>query len=392
MGIAGKVADTIINSQSQHMLIEASLCPQFRSSKSDCALCADSCPVGAIDIGENGAEIKGGCINCGACFSVCPNGAFRIKERDDRIIIRELRSKSGTGVHGTKVFRISCEKGDASSDLTVSCLGRLTEVLLLWPIRAGAQAVEIAQPACKDCPSVKAVSHLSDIIRRTLYLYEMLGIERDRIYIKEVPQQGSTKSSEKSVSRREFLGALSKNAAAAIPDFENKEDENGEDFRDVIHKRHENPKRALLLESLRDFSHEAGTLNTVYADSKDSILAEVEVTAECTACGVCAAVCPTGAIIQIRTEDHFSLNFRPDLCTNCKVCVTACMHKAVSIKGSVLLNLLLQQKEMRLFEGKKKACSLCRMDFIDKGAGSVICPLCLDRHRRQMAAIENLIK
>jgi len=224
----------------------------------------------------------------------------------------------------------------------------------------------------------------------------MLGIKRDRIYIKEIPRRGPTKSSEKSVSRREFLGAIRKNAAgaaaAAIPDFENKEDEKGEDFKDVIHKRHENPKRALLLESLKDFSLEAGTLNTVYADSKDSISAEVEVTAECTACGVCAAVCPTGAIIQIRTEDRFSLNFRPDLCTNCKVCAAACMHKAVSIKGSALLNLLLQQKEMRLFEGKKKACSVCRMDFIDKGPGSDICPLCIDRHRRQMAAIQNLIK
>ncbi|MBI3592408.1 MAG: 4Fe-4S dicluster domain-containing protein, partial [Nitrospirae bacterium] len=134
------------------------MCTRFRTPKSDCSICADLCPMSAISVSENGAEIKGGCVGCGVCSAACPNGALRIKERDDKKIIQEIGSKP-IG-QGAKTFRISCERGDASSDLIVSCLGRLTDVLLLEPIRMGAQTIEIIQPSCSECPSVKASAHL----------------------------------------------------------------------------------------------------------------------------------------------------------------------------------------------------------------------------------------
>ncbi len=83
MGIAEKVAATII-SNNKYVLIEASLCTRFRTPKSDCSICVDLCPMAAISISENGAEIKGGCVGCGVCAAACPNGALRIKERDDK--------------------------------------------------------------------------------------------------------------------------------------------------------------------------------------------------------------------------------------------------------------------------------------------------------------------
>ena len=391
VGIAGRVADTIINNN-QYVLIEASLCTRFRTPKSDCSICADLCPMSAISISENGAEIKGECIGCGVCSAACPNGAFMVKERNDKKIIQEIGSKP-TGPEA-RTFRISCERGDASSDLIVSCLGRLTDVLLLEPVRMGASKIEIAQPSCSECPSVKAASHLNGIIQRTLYLYDMLGIERDRIYKKEISLQGLIKMPEKTVSRRELFGAIRKNAmgvaAASIPDFENNEKGTAKEFRDVIQQRPENLKRTLLLESLRNFPRKDRTLKTVYVNSNDAILAEIEVTPECAACGVCVALCPTGAITQAQTDDLFYLSFKPYLCTNCQVCVKACMHKAINIKESALLNLLLEQKEVKLFEGKRKACAACELDFIDKG--SDICPLCIDRHKRQTSAVEMLFK
>ncbi|NCO83103.1 MAG: hypothetical protein COW90_03385 [Nitrospirae bacterium CG22_combo_CG10-13_8_21_14_all_44_11] len=391
MGVAEVVADKIINNN-KHALIEASLCTRFRTPKSDCSGCADLCPMNAISVSENGAEIKGECIDCGVCSAACPNGAFMVKGRDDKKIIQEIESKTISPGAGT--FRISCERGDASSDLIVSCLGRLTDVLLLEPVRMGASKIEIIQPLCSECPSAKASANLDKTIRQALHLYEMLGIERDRILKKNIPLQDLIKMPEKPVSRREFLGAIRKNAmgaaAASIPDFENKDNGKAEGFRDVIQQRRENLKRTLLLESLRNFLQKDRTLKTVYVNSKDAILAEIEVTSECAACGVCAALCPTGAINQTQTDDLFSLSFNPHLCTNCKVCAKACMHKAINIKESALLNLLVKQKELKLFEGKRKACAICNLDFIDNG--SEICPLCMDRHKRQMSAVETLFK
>ena len=39
------------------------------------------------------------------------------------------------------------------------------------------------------------------------------------------------------------------------------------------------------------------------------------------------------------------------------------MHKAINIKESALLNLLLEQKEVKLFEGKRKACAVMQAGF-----------------------------
>ena len=127
---------------------------------------------------------------------------------------------------------------------------------------------------------------------------------------------------------------------------------------------------------------------TVNVPSEDAISAELEVASECTGCGVCAKLCPAGAITQRVTEDYFNLSFRPDLCTNCRICVKTCMPCAVKIKDTVLLNLLLEQNDVILFKAKKKICIVCKTDFI--GEGSDICPLCMNRHKKQAAMMQSL--
>lgn len=421
MAVVERIADKIINDH--HMLIEAVLCSCFRTPKSDCSICADLCPVGAIRISDKGAEITEGCIDCGVCISACPNGVFRSKERDDSKIILEIESKVRGWESG--VFRISCERGNTVADLILPCLSRLTEVLLIEPMRMGASRIEILQPSCEKCPSVKASPHLDRILKQTLYLYEMVGIGKDSILVRS-SEFGDQKNSElktqnselKALSRRELLGAIGTKAievaAASIPDLELKTEEKEEIFRETIKQRPENIKRSLLLESIRDIESRVNDYevqnpkskiqnNKVDVPSSDSIIAELEVDSKCTACGVCATLCPTGAITQRWTEDRFYLGFRPDLCTNCQVCVKTCMHGAIKIKEKVSLNLLLEQIEVKLFESEKKTCPVCQMVFIPTpkslrlsgdpvGGKTGICPLCIDKHNKQMAAIQDLFK
>ncbi|MFX1563523.1 MAG: 4Fe-4S dicluster domain-containing protein [Promethearchaeota archaeon] len=47
-----------------------------------CQGCATVCPVNAIDVLENQAQvIPGKCTGCGICIKVCPVGAITLVER-----------------------------------------------------------------------------------------------------------------------------------------------------------------------------------------------------------------------------------------------------------------------------------------------------------------------
>lgn len=398
MSIAERVTDKILNNHA--VKIENRLCSSFRTTKSDCSRCVELCPVDAIQLSNEGVEITGGCINCGVCTSVCPNGVFGLEEMDDRRILQEIGAKC----RGLTTFRISCEHGDTASELILPCLGRLTEVILLEPIRLDAERIEILQPSCRECPNVKASPHINRIIERTLYLYEMLGIRKESILVRslELGDKRNAKlrtpnSELNALSRRRFLGEVKQRAmeiaVASIPDTEDKNGKKEEVFRDVIHSRAENLKRSLLIQTLKGFSSdELQGINKVDVPSEDAIVAGFEVNHRCTGCGVCVTLCPTGAIIQHMNGSDFYLGFRADLCTNCQVCVKTCMSEAIKAKEKVSLNNLLNQNEVRLFEVKRKTCVVCRMDFIVQDPDNGICPLCMERHRKQMAAIKNLFK
>ncbi len=423
MGIVEKAVNTLVNNH--HIMVEISLCSRFRTPKSDCSLCADVCPANAIEISDRGAEIKEGCIDCGVCYSACPSGALRIKGRDDHKIIGEIKDTLKRKLEDEKIkrdeernftisqplnFSISCNHGVAKADLVLSCLSRLTEVLLLEPVRIGISGIEILRPSCDDCPSAKASPQLEKVIQQTRYLYELIGL-RNVLHVTRCafsPLRPGTQilasagTEPKILSRRELFKSLGVKAAGiaadSIPAIEQKDKGNGEVFREAIQNRPENLKRTLLSESIKGFVSEnppsppfsKGGKGGFEVPSKEALLAELEVTSGCTGCGVCATLCPTGAIIQKITEDRFYLYFRPDLCTNCEVCVKTCMPHAVNIKEKVLLNLILEQGERRIFEAGKKKCLVCRLDFI--GSSDNICPLCINNHKKQMATIQSLIK
>ncbi|MEK6672325.1 MAG: 4Fe-4S dicluster domain-containing protein [Nitrospirota bacterium] len=411
MGIAEKIAEKIINTH--HMAVENRLCSRFLTPKSGCSICADHCPVTAITVSEKGAAIQAGCLDCGVCLSVCPNGAFRINGRDDKEIIEEIGSKVNAQHpvegQGLKVFSITCEHGDEASNLVLSCLGRLTEALLLEPAKLGVSTIEIRQPLCKECPNKKAAPHIGRIIQQARYLYELLGIKEDCISVSSVEFR-ENKNSElrtphselRTISRRQFFGSIKNKAievaVAAVPGNGDGGD-NGkhELFRDAIQNKPENAKRAMLLRSIEDISregrgegagHQDKRAGNVQVPAGESIIAELEVSADCTACGVCVALCPAGAIKKEWSESGFRLSYIPSLCTNCGVCKEVCMPKAIKIKGSASLNMLLEEKERELFSSLKKRCIVCRTDFI--GGTSEICPLCINIHNKQQAAIKNL--
>jgi energy-converting hydrogenase B subunit K len=367
---------------------EKLLCSVFRVPNSNCELCQKLCPQDAVGLSDKGPEISDRCDDCGVCFAACPNGAFRIEGRDDKSILNEIKDTMDR--NDSNVFSISCTRGDSSSDLILPCLGRLSEALLLEPVRAGVAAIEILQPPCPECPSVKGAGYLTKTLLRTRQLFEMIGLEKEAIRVKNIALQPFKEIPEKSLSRRFFLGSIGvkamQKAASAIPGLGHEGDKKKETFREALVSRPENSKRVQLLELLKEFTPK----NTITIAAKDAILAEITVNKNCTACGTCATLCPTGAIIRKETESSFYLDFRAAKCTNCRLCLKTCASGAIRMNKEVLLNHLFDETEATLFEASKKECFECGAPFID--GDSHICPLCFDRSNKQNKLVHNLVE
>lgn len=66
--------------------------PVTSSACSQCGVCADLCPMGAIDR-DDPSKVPGTCIKCGACVKSCPEGA---KYYDDPEYLRHKRELEET--------------------------------------------------------------------------------------------------------------------------------------------------------------------------------------------------------------------------------------------------------------------------------------------------------
>lgn len=378
--------------------VDTPLCSRFRTPRSRCRACAEVCPTGAIRIAERGAEIAGRCHGCGACFAACPNGAFRIAGKDDRALLSALRERCAPP---PAAFRIRCARGAASAELVVPCLGRVTEVLLLEPLRLGAPATEVLQPPCGNCPSARAVAGLPRVLGRARALAELVGRDGGAIREHSVPLRGGPEEGRRPVTRRGFLRALRGDTGADLAPAARESGgggNGGPSFRELLEQRRESEKRRLLVECLRGFPDGAGGSPTtptwkatpVAMASGDAPLAELAVTSRCTGCGVCATLCPTGAITASWTEGDFVLGYRPRDCTGCRVCVIVCGPRAIRAKERVRLDPLLVETEVPLLRAPRATCRRCRDPFPVNG--SETCPLCTHLQQRQGASLHLLFK
>lgn len=352
------------------------LCSRFRTTKSHCISCATVCPVpGAVQFAGESAEITDACVGCGACASACPNGAIRLKESDPQLVER-IRNEVRSG----EAFCIACTRSQGKADLVVPCLSRLTEALLLEPIRGGAARVELLDPGCSGCALKPAAPRWESTLFLARALCEAAGFAADRVGRVAVPvgKPETRKASgppEPPNPRRALFRAIAEKwkttGIDATAGGETGQDPD-EPYRDAVQRHHENPKRTALLQGLRALPGAEARPKTLPAAGLP--LADVAVDSRCVGCNVCETLCPVGALRHAQADGVYTLDFYPALCTGCGVCVAACFHQAIRIRDTVDLSVLFVQPSIPLISAPRRICQSCRDSFL--GEASEYCTAC----------------
>lgn len=365
--------------------VESTQCSRYRCTKSECAACAVVCPVpGAVRLDGEGAEITAVCVGCGACVSACPNGALRPLEDDGRLAQR-IRERVQPGA----VFRIACARAQGRADLVLPCLSRLTEALVLEPIRGGARRVELLDPDCMACGLKKAAPQWDRVMRFAGALCESASLGAERMARVKVPSGKAEEvrpAAKAPNSRRAMFRAIAERwkasgeAAAAEAQAEPAE---AVPFREIVQRHSPNPKRTDLLQVLEALPGAQPASKVVQAVGLP--LAELQVDRRCVGCNVCETLCPVGALRHRDEDGKYALELDAARCTGCRVCEAACYHQAIHVRETVDLAVLFGPHRVTLFSATRRNCRTCRESFLDDS--SDLCPTCrLSGDRRDAIA------
>lgn len=350
----------------------AEACIAARSLPSACQRCAQACPAGAVRVGEAGPELVAACLGCGRCASACPTGAIVLKGFPE----------SGKLPSGNVPLHIECWKVPASltgqAALRVPCLGGLDAGQMLeWQALLDDTPLHLIDRGwCAQCraggASHPAQAALDEVVRLR-EACNLQSVEQPRLVHRPLPAALMPAAipepaAEEKIDRRAFFRRFAAEAANAIPASPPAAPRPRRSSPFPL------PKRERLLAAL-----EVLTRLPIERLSA-AVLPGLTLTASCDHLGVCAGMCPTGALRLYEEDGHAGAAFEPRDCVACGLCAQACPALAIEVRpaGSPDARAI----EQILTHFPLVRCEICLTPFA-AAQGATFCPAC--RRSRSMS-------
>ncbi|MCC7208759.1 MAG: 4Fe-4S binding protein [Anaerolineae bacterium] len=363
--------------------VDGARCQHATDKTSPCDLCAAACPSRAIQLDGGPVLDLSRCIRCGLCLNTCPAGVFDGADGAYRLLNCASKLVERRHVEIACAHHPDPSHGARGVDAVIQtdgCLSSLGASSYLGLLALGVETARVRLDACPDCPlrlmqptiertvqRAGALAMASSLSGRTIGLAEsgsrLFRAKRLVVSVKNPP-----------LSRRHFL-------RLAIPPAESAVDLLVERAEPQVSGPRSAPReRRRLLRALRRLP----------SPRQDAVLDDAEFTRlsaspACTACDLCARICPTGALELHKAEDAFALRFVAADCTNCGLCVEACSAGALSRSGAPSLPEVLQGECATLRSGPLQRCAKCHAAF-SGDARDGLCPLCAARREQPFGA------
>jgi len=344
-------------------------------SAQGCCQCAKACPTDALEFNGGIPSVTAQCTDCARCAAACPTDALQ-RKHFPAPVAKNVRS-------GEPVF-IDCSKVPRphSPEVTirVPCLGAISTgwLLKLQDQIGDAPIVALDRGWCSSCRSggdsaCSATNVVADAGRMFadagIPLQLQPRIERHPLRLVKMPDAIPAAVEETLISRRGLfslgfseaaglaVGALNTHGASvdtALPPL-------GTVGRLIPA---EQIRRMTALLSIRSrYPGSPATLPLPAVSIENN---------QCENHGICAAVCPTGALVKYGDNGAAGIRFNALLCVSCRQCERDCPQQA--IRFTALRGTLPQDIEQELTRHPVKVCVKCDDEF--SGAPGETCPVC----------------
>ncbi len=343
-----------------------------------CRVCADECPVGAIQVDGTVALDDGACVECGACAHACPVGAFDAPDLATTALRCVSRIPDHRAIELVCANRTVDERSPRPVDAALivgGCLAALGPSTYAGLFALGVEHVDVCLDACDACPANARAT-----IERTLQKARLALRPWDaQIDVLTTPDDGPTHirpvfdANHPPVSRRRLFHPLAEEDADRLVTALVLDDERASG------RKYPAPERLRLLNAVRLLPAAAHAMCP--APLAGQIFMQHGIESECSACGACVKACPTSALTLDAHDDTgvFSLSHRAAICAGCGVCIDLCEHGVLAAAGVPFFSALQSGEEAVITAGTFRRCSRCGARMPAGAGASDLCELCAFR-------------
>ncbi|MBW6471101.1 MAG: 4Fe-4S binding protein, partial [Methanosarcinaceae archaeon] len=289
------------------------------------------------------------CTGCGVCVNVCPTGAFALRDISKENIISSIEEGK------TVVF--SCrtiEKFDYASYVPVPCIGYLCEGILIKAASVSEKVI-LNGAGCDHCK----LKIDMDTVQRKINLANTVLGSFGKIQNLELSVDSTGDAPTKDAFGRKSIDYLRNMTGDG---GQNSEPSGESSIIPVTHM--------LLIDAISSLDEPVDDVIKL----ESGPLYNFDIMDACNLCGICAAMCPTGALRLSEDKDR-SIEFNISFCIGCDLCKGVCKSDAIDHVADISLSDVISSDWISLISSELVQCKRCKR-YIASINKDDLCPSC----------------
>jgi ferredoxin len=354
------------------LVLNMERCLHSQDRFSGCQACFEICPVSAIMPGKPPSLNPEKCAKCMACLMACPVGAYSADDEVTTLLAAAKRLEGGP-------LELLCERnprptlGASKADTAIrikGCLAGLGSGAYLVLAVLGHEHILVRTDACSACEWASLPGQVEAQVSHARQVLEGWGKDSSLACVSglESPvERPFWEAANPPLSRRDIFQTAVRQGRATLA---RAVDEWGTSPSD----RQPGRDRLRIQNALK---HLPAPQPARPGSLKGMDFAWVSVSEACTACGVCARICPTSALQfgKYAGETAFQLTFQAAKCVGCDMCMHVCGPAAMNIDHDPTFARIFSQENVIIRAGGLIKCKKCGAPTVAL-PGVELCPLC----------------